>query len=172
MPKLTKRFVDDLRVSTGQEAVYWDDNLPGFGIRVKSSGVKSFLVQYRNANGRSRRLTLGRYGVLTNEEARKQARKTLADVARGLDPAEIRQADRHALTMAELCGEYLDKAKSGLVISRRGRVKKALTLAYDQGRVERHIIPLIGHRAIKDITPADVRAFQRDVTAAKTAIDV
>ena len=74
--------------------------------------------------------------------------------------------------MADLCREYLEKANSGLVISRRGRVKKALTLAYDHGRVERHIIPLIGHRPIKDITSADIRVFQRDVTAGKTAIDV
>ena len=77
MPKFTKRFVDDLRVSFGKEAVHWDDDLPGFGIRVKSSGVKSFIVQYRNANSRSRRLTLGRYGVLTHDEARKLAKKTL-----------------------------------------------------------------------------------------------
>ena len=105
MPRLTKRFVDDLSAPAARELVVWDDDLPGFGVRVKEGGGKSFLVQYRNANGRSRRLTLGRYGVLTPDEARRLARKTLADVAHGLDPAEARQADRRALTIAELCRE-------------------------------------------------------------------
>jgi integrase len=173
MPRLTKRFFDGLSVPADREAVFWDDDLPGFGVRVKGrSGARSFLVQYRNANGRSRRLTLGRYGVLTPDEARRLAKTTLADVAHGLDPAEARQADRRALTIAELCREYLEKANAGLVISRRGRAKKASTLRTDQGRVERHIIPILGRRPIKDLTSADIRAFQRDVTVGKTAVDV
>jgi integrase len=172
MPRLAKRLIDDLPSQSARETVFWDDELPGFGLRMKSSGAKSFLIQYRNANGRSRRLTLGRYGVLTPDEARRLAKKALADVAHGLDPAEIRQANRRALTIAELCREYMEKANAGLMISRRGLPKKASTLAYDQGRVERHIVPLIGHRPIKDVTSADIRAFQRDVTVGKTAIDV
>jgi integrase len=172
MPKITKRLIDELALSDHRETVLWDDELPGFGLRIKVSGAKSFLVQYRNTNGRSRRLTLGRYGVLTPDEGRRLAKKTLADVARGLDPAEVRQADRRALTVAELCREYLEKANAGLVISRRGRPKKPSTLYVDQGRVERHIIPLLGRRPIKDVTSTDVRTFQRDVTAGKTAADV
>jgi hypothetical protein len=106
MPKITKRLIDELALSDHRETVLWDDELPGFGLRIKVSGAKSFLDQYPNTHGRSRRLTLGRYGVLTPDEGRRLAKKTLADVARGLDPAEVRQADRRALTVAELCREY------------------------------------------------------------------
>ena len=172
MAKLNKRSVDDLSTRDGREAIVWDDELPGFGVRVKTSGAKSFLVQYRNAHGRSRRLTLGRYGVLTPDEARKLARKTLAEVAGGLDPAETRQMDRCALTVAELCREYLEAANAGHVISRRGRAKKASTLKIDEGRVERHIIPLLVAWPIGDVSSGDIRLFQRDVTAGKTAANV
>jgi hypothetical protein len=110
--------------------------------------------------------------VLTPDEARRLAGKTLADVAHGLDPAEARQADRQALTMAELCREYLERADAGLIISRRGRAKKASTLKIDEARIARHIVPLLGRRPIKDITQADIRAFQRDITVGKTAADV
>src|SRR6185295_12755203 len=89
MTRITKRAVDAIR-SSGKEAFLWDDETPGFGLRAKPSGAKSFIVQYRNAQGRSRRLTLGRYGVLTVEEARRRARLSLASVLKGEDPAENR----------------------------------------------------------------------------------
>jgi hypothetical protein len=64
MPKLTKRTIDAIRPGS-TDVFAWDSELPGFGIRVKPSGAASFVIQYRNRNGRSRRLTVGRYGVLT-----------------------------------------------------------------------------------------------------------
>lgn len=90
MPKLTKRIVDAAETA-GKDVVVWDDELRGFGVRVKKSGAKSFIVQYRNANGRSRRLTLGRYGVLTPEEARRDAKLALAEAVRGGDPVETKK---------------------------------------------------------------------------------
>jgi Arm DNA-binding domain len=105
MARLTKRVVDATHPKPGDDVFAWDDELPGFGLRVKPSGAKSFILQYRNRNGRSRRVTLGRFGVFTTEEARQRARLALGEVARGDDPAERKAADRSAATITELCRE-------------------------------------------------------------------
>jgi hypothetical protein len=59
MAKLVKRTVDAIKPDPAGDIVVWDDDLAGFGLRVKPSGVKSYLIQYRNRDRVSRRYTGG-----------------------------------------------------------------------------------------------------------------
>lgn len=169
MAKLTKRFVDALRPAPGHDVMAWDSELRGFGIRVKPSGATSYVIQYRNADDRSCRLTLGKAGTLTPDEARTLARDKLADVAKGFDPVAEKRAASGAPTVAEVCDWYLENAKAGRILGRKGRPIKASTLALDEGRINTHVKPLLGNRRVRALTIADLEGFQADIVAGKTA---
>ncbi len=166
MPKLTKRIVD--QAETGKADYFiWDDDLQGFGLRVFTSGRRSYVVQYR-AKGRSRRFTIGPHGVWTPETARKEARVLLGRVAQGENPAEERELDHKAISVKELCQRYLEDAKAGLILGKKRRPKKESTIYTDEGRIKRHIVPLLGTRRVKDLTSADITRFMRDVASGRT----
>lgn len=170
MAKITKRTVDTAQ-SRDRDYVIWDDELPGFGLRVFASGKRSYVIQYR-ARGRSRRYTIGVHGVWTPETARREAKAQLGRVAQGDNPAEERELDRKALTMKQLCEEYVIDMQAGLILGKGGRPKKASTIEVDTGRIRRHIIPLVGNRRVQDITKADMNNLMRDIMAGKTRISV
>ncbi len=166
MPKITKRVVDALRADpAGKDTFVWDAGdgaLKGFGIRMKPSGAASYLVQYRNKEGRTRRLALAKIATLTPEEARSVARDRLSQAAKGNDPSADRHASRKAITVAELCDTYLADSKS------QGRIK-ASTLSMDSSRIETHVKPLLGRHAIQSLTSADITRLQAAIIAGKTA---
>lgn len=170
MPKLSKRVVDATDVRE-KDYVIWDDELPGFGLRVFASGKRSYVIQYRS-KGRSRRFTIGLHGVWTPETARQEAKVQFGRIAQGENPAEERQLDHKALTVKELCTRYLDDLRAGLILGKGGRPKKPTTIATDTGRIERHIIPLIGTRRVKDLTKADINKVLKDIMAGKTRVSV
>lgn len=170
MPKLTKRTVDAAGVRE-KDYFIWDDDLPGFGLRVFASGKRSYLVQYRAA-GRTRRYTIGLHGVWTPEMARQEAKVQLGRVAKGDNPAEERQLDHQAITVKELCQLYLKDLDAGLILGKGGRPKKSTTIITDTGRIKRHIIPLIGARRVKDLVKADINKVLKDIMAGKTRVSV
>lgn len=170
MAKLTKRVVDAVEIRD-KDYFIWDDELPGFGLRVFASGKRSYLIQYRSA-GRTRRYTIGLHGIWTPETARQEAKVQLGRVAGGDNPAEERQLDHKAVTVKELCTLYLNDLKAGLILGKGGRPKKTTTIVTDTGRIERHIIPLIGARRVKDLTKADINKVLKDIMAGKTRVSV
>jgi hypothetical protein len=170
MPKITKRVVDAAEVRES-DYVIWDDELPGFGLRVFASGRRSYVIQYR-AGGRSRRYTIGLHGVWTPETARQEAKVQFGRVAKGDNPAEERHLDHKAITVRELCTLYIADLEAGLILGKGGRPKKPTTIATDKGRIRRHIIPLIGTRRVKDLIKADINKVLKDIMAGKTRASV
>jgi integrase len=164
VPKITKRAVDALRPDrNGKDIFHWDAGdgaLKGFGIRLKPSGTAAYLVQYRNKEGRTRRLVIGKVGTLTPDEARTLASDALRAVAKGGDPSAERHAVRRALTVSELCDLYVAGSK--------GRIK-ASTWVSDVSRIETHVKPLIGRFTVRSLTTADIERMKADIIAGKTA---
>jgi integrase len=94
--KLTQKSVEVLSCPPGRkDALVFDGELRGFGVRVTTGGGKIFLVQYPSPLGK-RRIRLGPFGTLTVEDARREAKVVLGHVARGGDPF----ADRRAVATA------------------------------------------------------------------------
>lgn len=161
--KLTQSVVKALEPRLS-DYVEWCGMLAGFGCRVRPTGSKSFIAQYRvgGRNSPTRKVTVGTYGKLTVEEAREAARAILAKAELGHDVAGDRAKQRAEMTVAQLCDEYL--------VDGCGH-KKLSTIATDKGRIERHIKPLLGRKRVSEVKRADVEKFMRDVEKGKTAID-
>ena len=164
MPKLTKRLVDAAKPD-GRDYFLWDDDLPGFGLRVFASGRKSWLIQYRV--GRAvRRFTLGPHGAFTPEEARTRAAKMLQSIRDGADPQAEKQERLKAETLAELAELYLGPD------GRAARPKKKeSSWTQDESCINRHILPLLGRKIARLLTKEEIERFQADVAAGKTARD-
>ena len=147
------------------EYVEWCGKLPGFGCRVRPSGTKSFIAQYR-LGGRSspvRKVTIGTYKKLTVEVARKTASKVLAKAELGQDVAAERAKLRAQMSVSQLCDEYLVDGCE---------MKKASTMVSDRGRILRHIKPLLGKKPLVAVKRGDIEHFMRDVANGKTATNV
>lgn len=169
MAKLSKKIVDSTPIPKDGQTKVWDSELRGFGLRVLPSGLKTFVLQYRNAEGRSRMLTLGRYGVFTVEQCRELAKIRLGEIAGGNDPMADRAKARDGMTVSEICDWYLEMAESGRILGRKRRPIKQSTLRMDRSRIETHIKPLLGRRKVEALRLPDIEQMQTDIAAGRTS---
>ena len=161
---LSKRVLDRLSVN-GKDAIFWDRDLAGFGIRVYPSGKKVFVVQTR-AFGRSKRVTLGRYPELTPEAARKNATAVIARIKKGQPP--VPPAPAPVPTVADLAERY-----------QREYVEmqcKPATVSHYRLMLRKHIVPALGDRLVTDVEHKDILSFHNGLhhmpTVANRAADI
>jgi integrase len=143
-------LVDSLKPN-GADDFVWDDSLIGFGVRVQPTGAKSYVVKYRVGSGRgapTRRMTLGRVGTLTPDEARALARRTLGAVAHGSDPAALKAAERRASTFRELAEIFLAEHAEAK--------RKPSTATHYRSLLEKVVLPQLGSRKAEQVTPSDL----------------
>ena len=153
---INKRTVDALKVE-GKDAVFWDRDVPGFGIRVYPSGRKIYTVQSRGPDG-IRRVSLGRHGDLTPDRARRKAKETIDRIKRGEEPA---RAMAPVLTVADLAKRYVEAHVEVNC--------NAHTQGIYRGSLKNHILPALGSKPVAKVGRAEVAALHYGLRATPRA---
>ena len=161
---LSKRIIDRLSVDD-KDTVYWDRDLPGFGIRVYPSGAKVYVVQTR-VFGRSKRVTVGRHGKLSADQARRKATRIIARIKAG-EPEPLEEPAA-APTVADLAERYQREYVAMHC--------KPLTVSHYGLMLRKHIVPALGKLLVSEVERKHIMAFQyglRDTPAvANHAVDI
>lgn len=105
--KLTKTSVEKLRPVEGKQVVTWDAEITGYGLRISPGGSKTFFYQGR-LDGRVKKITIGKFGKVTAEQARKEAKRIQSMLALGQDPTPARKKPTRGSSFGDLLTAYAD----------------------------------------------------------------
>ena len=152
---LTKAAVKKLALPAGKtDIVYWDNTLVGFGLRIRAGGKRTWMVQFRDAGGATRKITVGNALTLEADEARAQAKKLLSGVNLGNDPAKVKKEARAATKLGDLVEQFLAYA---------GDRQKPSTHEATKRNLEKHAKTLHS-TAVKDIDRAAVAKLHEKIS--------
>ena len=165
---ISKRTVDALSVEN-TDAIFWDRNLQGFGVRVYPSGRKVYVVQSRGPGG-SKRVTLGRHGRVTAEQARKTAAEVIDRIKSGLEPfpSETEMEPETGPTVADLADRFM---RAHVAVN----CKTATAVRY-RGLLKNSILPVLGSMPIGSVDRAHVadlhHALRDRPSTANRSVDI
>ncbi len=155
--RLTKRIVDGLKAD-GKDAIFWDRDLAGFGVRVHATGRKLYIVQSRGPAG-LKRMTLGRVGTGTIEDRRREASVVIDRIKRGEDPKPSKPPPPP--TVADL---------SELVLKNYVETRcKPSTAKNYRVSIRNHILPALETKALEDVGSEDLTALHHKLRATPAA---
>jgi integrase len=162
--RLTKSTVRALPVPKDKNAIYWDQEMSGFGLRISPHGTKTYFLQIRTKNGRGIKITLGRAARITAEQARDAARKHLAAVDLGRDPAQElkdrRRAERERRQAPDLNALWEAYAKSPAFGELRPRSRQAYASWW-----RLHVGPALGRAKVADLIARDAARLHERLSA-------
>jgi integrase len=139
-----------------QAYTVWDQEVPGFGVRVLPSGQKSFVLKF-TINRQQRWITLGRFGDLTLEEGRKLALSRRGEAAKGIDPTIEIRAQKTAPTVKELIDRFIEEH---VIPKTRESTARGYT------RFLKNVIqPRLGKMLVKEVSSAEIAKFHHDLRA-------
>ena len=147
---ISRRTVEALKVE--KETVFWDRDQPGFGVRVYASGTRMYVVQART-KGKSVRVTVGRHGVISANEARRRAARILNRIKAGEDPVAEALPARlvGGPTVADLAERYMEKH---VAVHCKDSTAKGIRILLDK-----HILPEFGKLPLLAAERERVAAF-------------
>ena len=142
--KLIKKTLDSIPRPSEKEVFYWDEELKGFGVKAYPSGKKTFIFQYRNPQGQTKRVTIGVYGKISPDMARDAVKQLAAQTTFGEDPSQQKQNQKiKGLTLNDLAKDYLERHAS---------VNKRSKSIYEDKRIlEGYVLPKLGNVPVKEM---------------------
>lgn len=151
--KFTKTNIDKL-LAKEKPYFVWDVTFPGFGVKIFVSGRKSYVYQYRlgGKGGRTRRMTIGRHGTITLDQARKEAKKNAGAVAQGIDAFEEKKTSILA---------KVDRCPFTKIWQLYKESKPFLKgIRTDENRFQKHLQPVFGDKTPQELHPIAIDRFK------------
>jgi integrase len=141
--RFTMNRIEALTCPAGKkDALFFDDELPGFGIRVSSGGGKAYLCQYRGPTG-VRRVSLGKCSLVTLDAARRAAKEILGKAAGGADPVAERKIKAEQARAAKIENEFTVEALISAWASAQSESCQASYLKIACAALRTHLGPLL-----------------------------
>ncbi len=157
--KLTDAVVKRLPSPPSANKIFYDEDVPGFGVRITRAGARSFVLNYVTKAGRERRFTIGRFPDWGTATARAEAKELRKRVDRGEDPMGDVEASREAPTVSDLCQRFLAEHTSK---------KRPRTQVEHRDMIANFVLPAIGTKKVAEIAFTDIDALHRKITARGT----
>ncbi len=154
LTRITDKTIKKLNPPPEGNSIAWDRGIPGFGVRITSKGVVSFVLNYR-LRARERRYTIGRFPMLSTTAARNQAIKLRNNIQNGIDPLAQRADDRSAPTMVDLAHDYMERHAKPY--------KRPKSICGDQSMIDSLILPKLGRHKVSSVTRRDLENLHRQL---------